>query len=123
MPAVILDFTAHLQGRKDRLAKPSIPTDLFAEPDGSWGCSTDTMINLMRWFELYGYEFDPTCLFEDMASDLCAILRASSLLDHIHQLPSGSPYFQYLHTVRKGNAAETKIALARLRKVSILQVQ
>lgn len=123
MPAVIVDLTARLLARKDSLAKPYIPTDIVAEADGSWGCSTETMINLMRWFELYGYEFDPTSLFEDIASDLCAILRASTLLDHLHQLPSGTPYFAYLHTVRKGNPAETKKALAQLRAASAQQAR
>jgi hypothetical protein len=114
MAAVILDFNARLQARKEELPQPFVPEDIKAYADGSWGCSTDTMVNLMRWFEMYGYEFDPTCLFEDMARDLCAILRAAALVKQIHALPSGTPYWEYLHTVRKGNFAETKAARERL---------
>lgn len=114
MQAVIFDLTERIKARKDSLPKPFIPTDIIAMADGSWGCSTETMVHLIRWFEQFGYDFDPTCLFEDMAGDLCAILRASALLSHIHQLPSGSPYFEYLHAVRKGNPLETAKARMRL---------
>jgi hypothetical protein len=117
MPAVILDFNARLHSRYDELAQPHVPEDITAYEDGAWGCSTDTMVKLMRWFELYGYDFDPTCLFEDLARDLCAILRASTLLAQLHALPSGSAYWGYLHAVRKGNFAETKVA--RLRAVPL----
>jgi hypothetical protein len=113
MPAVILDFNARLQAKNEELASPYVPNDITAYPDGSWGCSTDTMVNLIRWFELYGYDFDPTCLFEDLARDLCAILRAATLVQQIHALPSGAPYWAYLHAVRKGNFAETKAARER----------
>lgn len=123
MPAVILDLTTRLLPHRDSLAKPHIPTDISTVADGSWSCSTDTLINLTRWFELYGYELDPTCLFEDMARDLGAVLRASTLLNHLHQLPSGTPYFAYLHCVRKGNPSETKRALARLRLASAPQAK
>lgn len=123
MPAAIFDLSERIQARKDNLPKPFIPTDIVATDDGSWGCSTDTMIHLIRWFEQFGYEFDPTCLFEDMVGDLCAILRASALLGHIHALPSGSPYFEYLHAVRKGNPVETAKALIRLNGAASQQVQ
>jgi hypothetical protein len=110
MSAVILDFNARHRARVKELGRPYVPKDITAYPDGSWGCSTDTMVAMMRWFETYGFDFDPTCLFEDLASDLCAIMRASALLANVEALPYGSPYWRYLQAVQNGDFEKTKAA-------------
>jgi len=117
MSAVILDFASRRHVRDMGLPPPSVPGDLFVNADGSWGCSTQTMANLVQWFEAYGYDFDPTRPYEDMASDLCGIIRASTLLAHIHRLPEESPFTRYLMAVRGGDTLHAKALLCKMKSM------
>ena len=110
MSAVILNFSERRRILLEESDRPFVPDDIVARADGAWGCSSDTMVRLMRWFEQYGYDFDPTCFFEDMVADLCAIIRASTLLNEVQHLPQGSAYWRYLVTVQMGDFNKTKAA-------------
>ncbi len=114
MPAVILDFMARFHAREAASARPFVPDDFTVYPDGDWACSTNTTLNLLAWFERYGYDFDPTCRYDDLVSDLSAIVRAAALLERIDALPAGSSYYVYLCAVKKGHFSETKAARERL---------
>jgi hypothetical protein len=108
------------------LLHPSYPRDVSHFDDGTWLCSSASLLKLTRSFQRYGFRLNPLCTFTEFHEKFSFIRQASALLDHLenqHVMASQTPEMRdYLRAVKSADGTAITASLANIRVPKALPV-